>query len=58
MISNSFLYISTFHCSHQKGLDLSFNLMYCDLEYDNWSRRYKRECDYEENQATISAVYP
>ena len=34
LISHSFLYIIRFHCCHQVALDLSFNLMYYDLEYD------------------------
>ena len=29
------IYIITFYCCHQIALDLSFNLMYCDLEYDD-----------------------
>ena len=29
------IYIITFYCCHQIALDLSFNLKYCDLEYDN-----------------------
>ena len=34
LLPHSFLYIITSHCCHQIALDLSFNLMYCDLEYD------------------------
>ena len=29
------LYIITFHWCHQIALDPSFNLTYCDLEYDD-----------------------
>ena len=45
-------------CCHQIAQDLSFNLMYCDLEYDHLSKRYNRECEYQANQTTITAVYP